>query len=75
MTLSNISKNAEWSTSFPSYNPRDAMLNIRRLMAGEEQEPVLPWWRGFMGTIKKAGDHKYDVTLKQRRLYTKLDNS
>lgn len=24
--------------------------------------PMLPWWRGFKGTIKKVGDHKYDVT-------------
>jgi len=23
---------------------------------------MLPWWRGFKGTIKKTGDHKYDVT-------------
>jgi len=38
------------------------VANIRRLMAGEEQEPMLPWWRGFKGTIKKTGDHKYDVT-------------
>ncbi|KAH9992512.1 DNA topoisomerase [Russula compacta] len=51
-----------WSTSVPSYNPRDVVENIRRLMAGEEQEPMLPWWRGFKGTIKKTGDHKYDVT-------------
>ncbi len=23
---------------------------------------MLPWWRGFKGTIKKTGEHKYDVT-------------
>ena len=51
-----------WSTSIPSYNPRDVVANIRRLMAGEEQETMLPWWRGFKGTIKKTGEHKYDVT-------------
>jgi DNA topoisomerase-2 len=31
-------------------------------MAGEEQELMLPWWRGFKGMIKKTGEHKYDVT-------------
>jgi DNA topoisomerase-2 len=51
-----------WSTSVPSYNPREVVANIRRLMAGEEQVPMLPWWRGFKGTIKKTGEHKYDVT-------------
>jgi hypothetical protein len=57
-----ISGHVGWSTSVPSYNPRDVVANIRRLMAGEEQEPMLPWWRGFKGTIKKTGEHKYDVT-------------
>ncbi|THH17199.1 hypothetical protein EW146_g3569 [Bondarzewia mesenterica] len=51
-----------WSTSIPSYNPVDIVSNIRRLMAGEEQIPMLPWWRGFKGTIKKIAEHKYDVT-------------
>ena len=37
------------------------MENIRRLMRGEEQVPILPWWRGYTGTIKKTGDNKYDV--------------
>ncbi|EPQ61209.1 type II DNA topoisomerase [Gloeophyllum trabeum ATCC 11539] len=50
-----------WSTSIPSYNPIDIIQNIRRLMDGQEQEPILPWWRGFRGTIKKVGEHKYDV--------------
>ncbi|OCH88973.1 type II DNA topoisomerase [Obba rivulosa] len=50
-----------WSTSIPSYNPEDIVANIRRLMAGEEQVPMLPWWRGFRGTIKKVAEHKYDV--------------
>jgi DNA topoisomerase-2 len=51
-----------WSTSVLSYNPRDVVTNIQRLMAGKGQEPVLPWWHGFKGTIKKTGEHRYDVT-------------
>ncbi|TFY62387.1 hypothetical protein EVJ58_g3889 [Rhodofomes roseus] len=50
-----------WSTSIPSFNPEDIVANIRRLMDGEEQVPMLPWSRGFRGTIKKVGDNKYDV--------------
>lgn len=30
-------------------------------MAGEEMVPMLPWWRGFKGTIKKVAEHKYEV--------------
>jgi DNA topoisomerase-2 len=32
-----------WSTSIPNYNPREIVANLRRLMAGEEQEPMHPW--------------------------------
>ncbi|CAL1697067.1 unnamed protein product [Somion occarium] len=51
-----------WSTNVPCYNPTDIVDNIRRLMKGEEQVPMLPWWRGFKGIIKKTGEFKYDVT-------------
>ncbi|KAF9242373.1 DNA topoisomerase [Melanogaster broomeanus] len=57
-----------WSTTIPSYNPLDIVANLRRLMAGEEMLPMLPWWRGFKGTIKKVGDHKYDVTGVVRKI-------
>jgi DNA topoisomerase-2 len=57
----NDSRILGWSTSVPSYNPVDIVANIRRLMNGEELVPMLPWWRGFKGSIKKIGDHKYDV--------------
>ncbi|KAI0791794.1 DNA topoisomerase [Abortiporus biennis] len=50
-----------WSTNVPCYNPMDIVNNIRRIMKGEEQETMLPWWRGFKGTIKKVADFKYDV--------------
>ena len=51
-----------WSTNIPCYNPVDIVANIRRLMKGEDLVPMVPWWRGFRGEIKKVGDHKYDVT-------------
>lgn len=51
-----------WSTTIPSYNPADIVANLRRLMNDEEVVPMLPWWRGFKGEVKKVGEHKYDVT-------------
>ncbi|KAH9949498.1 type II DNA topoisomerase [Amylocystis lapponica] len=60
-----------WSTSIPAYNPEEIVANIRRLMNGEEQVPMMPWWRGFTGTIKKMGEHKYDVC----GVATKLDDT
>jgi DNA topoisomerase-2 len=50
-----------WSTNVPPYNPEDIVANIRRLMAGEEMQPMMPWWRGFRGTIRKTAEHKFDV--------------
>ncbi|KAI6022572.1 type II DNA topoisomerase [Pisolithus marmoratus] len=57
-----------WSTNIPSYNPVDIVANVRRLMAGEEMIPMLPWWKGFKGAIRKVGDHKYDVTGIARKI-------
>ena len=39
-----------------------------RLMRGEEQVPMLPWWRGFTGSIRKSGDNKYDVVGRIKKL-------
>ena len=50
-----------WSTTIPSYNPIDVVANVRRLMHGEKQVPMMPWWRGFKGLIKKTGDNKFDI--------------
>lgn len=30
-------------------------------MKGEEMEPMLPWWRGFRGTVRKVGEHKFET--------------
>lgn len=31
----------------PNYNPSDIVANLKRKMAGEELEPMHPWYRGF----------------------------
>ena len=30
---------------------------------------MLPWWRGFTGTVKKTGDNKYDVVARHHLVY------
>uniref|UniRef100_A0ACD5ZXR3 Uncharacterized protein n=1 Tax=Avena sativa TaxID=4498 RepID=A0ACD5ZXR3_AVESA len=37
----------------PSYNPRDIIANLRRLLNDECVEPMDPWYRGFKGRIEK----------------------
>lgn len=58
-----------WSTSVPNYNPVDIVANIRRLMKGEEQVPMTPWYRGFKGTIEKVeGKGKFICTGTARKV-------
>lgn len=45
-----------WSTKIPNYNPREIVANIQRLIRGEEQKPLVPWYKKFNGTITKLDD-------------------
>jgi DNA topoisomerase-2 len=45
-----------WSTSIPSYNPRDVIANVRRLIDGTSALPMEPYVRGFKGTIRPHED-------------------
>ena len=45
-----------FSTRVPSYNPIDIIANLRRKMRGEDLEPMVPWFRGFIGRVEKVGD-------------------
>tara|TARA_B100000795_G_scaffold269805_1_gene260475 strand:+ start:2944 stop:6378 length:3435 start_codon:yes stop_codon:yes gene_type:complete len=48
-----------WSTNIPSYNPEDIIRNIRHKLNGEEMTSMIPWYRGFKGTIEKLTDTSY----------------
>lgn len=51
-----------WSTSVPSYNPRDIIKNIRAMLRGERPSDMLPWYRGFKGQILPVANSKsFDV--------------
>lgn len=51
-----------WSTNIPSYNPVDIVSNIRKLMANEEMEEMVPWYRGWEGDIIRNGSDRFKVT-------------
>lgn len=36
-----------WSSYIPNFNPSDIVANLRHKLAGEEMEPMHPWYRGF----------------------------
>ncbi|CAK9439862.1 uncharacterized protein LODBEIA_P39620 [Lodderomyces beijingensis] len=51
-----------WSTNIPSYNPRDIVANLKRLMNNEPMQEMLPWYKGWTGEIEKIGPQKYKVS-------------
>jgi DNA topoisomerase-2 len=60
-----------WSSSIPQFNPVDIINNIRLLMEGKEVESMTPWYRGFVGSIRKLSPNKW---ISKGR-YRVLDNS
>ena len=53
-----------FSTNIPSYNPVDIITNLKRLMENEESElvPLIPWYKGFKGTIEQKENGNYLTT-------------
>jgi len=45
-----------FSTYVPPYNPKDVKANIMAALAGKDMTPMVPWFRGFGGTIRKNSD-------------------
>jgi len=52
-----------WSTFIPNYNPRDLINNVRKMLRGQKMEPMLPWYKGFNGSIvpNKAEAGKFEI--------------
>lgn len=48
-----------YSTDIPPANPKETMVNLRRIIKGKEQFEMLPWYRHFTGTIEKIDKYTY----------------
>jgi DNA topoisomerase-2 len=52
-----------WSSSIPTYNPREIIVNIKRMIRDEEPIDMKPWFRGFVGEVQeKPGTTNFTVT-------------
>ncbi|PPS93064.1 DNA topoisomerase 2 [Cryptosporidium hominis] len=40
-----------WSSSVPNYNPKDIIMNLKRMLKGEMMIPMTPWYKSFKGKI------------------------
>ena len=50
-----------FSTNILPYNPLDIVQNLKRLMNNNEPLEMLPWFRGFTGTVEKTDTVKYKI--------------
>ncbi|GMG55681.1 unnamed protein product [Ambrosiozyma monospora] len=50
-----------WSSSIPPFNPVDIVNNIRALMNGEEMSDMIPWFKGWEGTVTRIAKDKFRV--------------
>jgi DNA topoisomerase-2 len=60
-----------YSTNIPCYNPKDIISNLKLLIESDgecEMKEMVPWYRGFKGTIVKESDHKYISTGVWKRI-------
>ncbi|CAK9000771.1 DNA topoisomerase 2 (DNA topoisomerase II) [Durusdinium trenchii] len=66
-----------WSTSVPNYNPRDLIAHLRRRLRGQPRgERLVPWYRGFRGTVARVAEHEgrfETIGVIQRRGLTKIE--
>jgi DNA topoisomerase-2 len=63
-----------YSTTIPCYNPDDIISNLKRLIDhGENAEltPMVPWYRGFKGTIIRESEHRYISS----GIWTRINNT
>lgn len=63
-----------WSSTVPCYNPID-IINWIKVWLNNEEETIklIPWYRGFKGTIKQVESNKYEtfgvITQQTSNLY------
>ncbi|KAM3193856.1 hypothetical protein ACQJBY_070474 [Aegilops geniculata] len=54
------------SSHVPNYNPRDIISNLKRLLHGEAVVPMVPWYKGFKGSVNekssKATGVRYTIS-------------
>lgn len=50
-----------WSTTIPSYNPKDIIENIKRMLAGGAPIEMMPWFKGFDGSVVASEQGKYNI--------------
>ncbi|AXN91123.1 putative DNA topoisomerase IIA [Namao virus] len=59
-----------FSTTIPLYNPLDIINNIYLMLEGEPIKNIIPWYKGFKGTINEIFPGSYQI----RGCYNQIGN-
>ena len=65
-----------YSTNIPCYNPDDIIANLKRLIDSEGQAelaPMVPWYRGFTGTIVQDDETRFITTGVYKRIVNTIE--
>ena len=65
-----------FSTKVPPHNPEDIVKNLFNLMDEKPLEKMIPWFRGFKGTIEFKGINDYGIEqYTNKGIYKILDDT
>jgi len=67
-----------YSTNIPCYNPDDIIANLKRLIDNDgnaDLKPMIPWYRGFMGSIELEEENRYISTGVWKRTLNSIEIS
>uniref|UniRef100_A0A6C0B025 DNA topoisomerase (ATP-hydrolyzing) n=1 Tax=viral metagenome TaxID=1070528 RepID=A0A6C0B025_9ZZZZ len=67
-----------YSTNIPCYNPTDIIANLKKLIESDgeaELVPMIPWYRGFTGTIVLEETGRYITTGVWKRVLNSIEIS
>lgn len=62
-----------WSTEIPKFNPKDIISNIQRMLQNKPMEPMIPWYKGFTGTIQQISPTQFTTKGKYTITGNKLE--
>lgn len=48
-----------WRTYVPNFNPKDVIHNLRCILRGQPVRAMVPWYRGFSGTVVELAPGKW----------------
>jgi len=50
-----------FSTDIPPFNPSDILTNLLKMLDGEDPDDMIPWFKGFKGTIRCIDGKIYSI--------------